>query len=96
MTYRNKKLLNLAKDAPCMHCGASDGTVVAAHSNQQRDGKGMGIKAQDYRIAFLCSICHHQVDQGFMWNKEEKKSVWEDAHRKSIGWLFENDHLVVR
>ena len=38
--YRNKKLLEVVREAPCMHCGAQDGTVVAAHSNQLKDGKG--------------------------------------------------------
>jgi hypothetical protein len=96
MTYRNKKLLEAVREAPCMHCGAQDGTVVAAHSNQQRDGKGMGIKASDYRIAALCHICHFQLDQGLLWNKEQRREVWEDAHRKTMGWLFDNDIISVR
>jgi hypothetical protein len=28
-------------------------------------------------------------------SKEERVEMWEDAHRKTIGWLFENDHLKV-
>jgi len=36
--YRNKSLLEIARSFPCTHCGAIDGTVVAAHSNQLRDG----------------------------------------------------------
>lgn len=28
MMYRSKKLLEAVRDAPCMHCGAQDGTVV--------------------------------------------------------------------
>ena len=94
--YRNKKLLESVREAPCMNCGAQDGTVVASHSNQLRDGKGKGIKANDYRIAALCHICHHQIDQGFLLNREEKKMAWEDAHRRTIGWLFENGIIVVR
>jgi hypothetical protein len=23
-------------------------------------------------------------------SKEERTELWEDAHRKTIGWLFEN------
>ena len=43
--YRSKKLLDYAKECPmCFGCGEpNDGSVVAAHSNQQRDGKGMGF-----------------------------------------------------
>ena len=79
-----------------MHCGARDGTVVAAHSNQQRDGKGMGIKAHDYRIAALCYTCHAKVDQGMGWSKEERKEQWEEAHRKTIGWLFDEGLLTLQ
>ena len=89
-------MLRAVRDAYCMHCGADDGTIVAAHSNQLRDGKGKGIKAHDYRIAALCHICHHQIDQGTAWNKAEKREVWESAHRNTIGWLFENDLLTVK
>ena len=62
--------------------------MVAAHSNQLRDGKGKGIKAHDYRIAALCYRCHADLDQGSKMSKEERKEVWEEAHRKSIGELF--------
>ena len=69
--------------------------MVAAHSNQQRDGKGMGIKSHDYRIAALCFTCHANIDQGQRLNKEERKAVWDEAHRRTIGWLFDRGHLIV-
>ena len=87
--YRNQKLLEAVRGSPCQNCGTSDGTVVAAHSNQLRDGKGRGLKAHDYRIAALCFTCHANVDQG-MLSREEKREIWEESHRKTIGWLFEN------
>jgi hypothetical protein len=96
MMYRNKALLEAVRDCPCQHCGAQNGTVVAAHSNQLRDGKGKGIKAHDYRIAALCSICHHQLDQGFLWDKAQKREVFEEAHRKTVGWLFENGLIELK
>lgn len=98
MNYRNKKLLQLARECPfCMHCRkVNQGDVVAAHSNQLRDGKGMGIKAHDYRIAYLCNTCHMEIDQGHRFEKAEKERIWEQCHRKTIGWLFENDHLEVK
>lgn len=90
MIYRNKQLLQLAQYAPvCMSCGKiNQGDVVAAHSNQLRDGKGTGIKAHDFRIAYLCHSCHMDIDQGRQMNKAEKQEAWEEAHRKSIEWLF--------
>lgn len=89
--YRNKKLTDAARLLPCQHCGTSDGTVVAAHSNQLRDGKGRGIKAHDYRIASLCYKCHADLDQGAKMSKQERVDMWEDAHRKTIGLFFEQE-----
>lgn len=93
--YRNKKLLEIVRQCPCQICGAEDGTVVAAHSNQLRDGKGKGIKAHDYRIAALCYKCHMELDQGNSLTKQQKFYDWDEAHRKTIGWLFENDYLKI-
>ncbi len=96
MIYRNKKLLELVRQSPCQTCGNQDGTVVAAHSNQLRDGKGRGIKAHDYRIAALCYSCHMELDQGKSLDKAERVEIWEEAHRKTIAWLFENNYLELR
>ena len=87
--YRNKKLLEAARLLPCQHCGVSDGTVVAAHSNQLRDGKGRGLKAHDYRIASLCYSCHMELDQGTKMDKAQRVEMWEEAHRKTLGQFFE-------
>ena len=95
MIYRNKRLLEIARNFPCQHCGIDDGTVVAAHSNQLRDGKGKGIKASDFRIASLCFKCHAELDQGKNLSKQERLEMWEEAHRKTIGLLFDNGHLQV-
>jgi hypothetical protein len=95
MLYRNKTLLELVRNFPCQHCLIQDGTVVAAHSNQLRDGKGRGIKANDYRIAALCYRCHMELDQGKDLSKLERVEMWEEAHRKTIGLLFDNGNLKV-
>lgn len=95
MIYRNKKLLEAARELPCQHCGVQDGTVVAAHSNQLRDGKGRGIKAHDFRIAALCYRCHADLDQGSKMSKDERKEVWEEAHRKTLGEFFLRDIIAV-
>ena len=95
MIYRNKKLLEIIRQSPCQHCDVENGTIVAAHSNQLRDGKGRSIKAHDYRIAALCYKCHMALDQGAKLSKEERTEMWEEAHRKTIGWLFETGRLDV-
>ena len=94
--YRNKKLLEIVRISPCQNCGKQDGTVCAAHSNQLRDGKGRSLKAHDFRVAALCFCCHSKLDQGLSLSKAERVELWEEAHRKTIGWLFENGYLDVK
>ena len=94
--YRNKKLLEIVRESPCQHCGIQDGTIVAAHSNQLRDGKGRGLKSSDARIAALCYRCHSDLDQGKSLSKDQRVEMWESAHRATIGWLFENGHIVIK
>lgn len=62
MNYRNKKLTQSAKHESCVSCGANDGTIVWAHSNLSRHGKGMGMKAHDLFGAYLCNNCHQKYD----------------------------------
>lgn len=73
MTYRNPRLLLLARDQACVACGRSDGTVVAAHSNLGEHGKGMSMKAHDGMTAWLCMRCHRELDQGSVMTKAERR-----------------------
>ena len=93
--YRNKRLLELCRELPCQVCGRVDGTVCAAHSNQQRDGKGTSIKAHDYRVAAMCMSCHHSIDNGNKLSRDERREIWELAHRLTIGYMFEHDMIGV-
>jgi len=95
LNYRNSKLTEVVRQLPCQQCGIQDGTVVAAHSNQLRDGKGKGIKSSDAMIAALCYNCHHELDQGLHMSKQERIDFWEQAHRKTIKFLIENEYLIV-
>lgn len=66
--YRNQALLDLAQGEECLlrvpkYCQGGTDTTVASHSNRLRDGKGKGIKAHDWAIAFGCSGCHWFIDQ---------------------------------
>ncbi len=89
MTYRSKKLLENARDRACVLCG-SVGTTVAAHSNSLAHGRGMGHKAPEYYVAYLCQSCHDTVDGrhgGF--TKEEKRGMWLDAFVKTVAIWFD-------
>lgn len=92
MNWRSEKLLVAVRTLPCtwpLPHQCMHGTVVAGHSNQLRDGKGKGIKAHDYRVAALCFTAHHECDQGSQLNKQERLDAWEDAHRATVGLMFE-------
>ncbi|KXK51042.1 MAG: hypothetical protein UZ13_02077 [Chloroflexi bacterium OLB13] len=71
---------------PCQRCGKT-GTQVS-HSNQLRDGKGMGLKVYPWRVAALCPECHVEIDSGARLSKEERREAWEEAHRRTVGELF--------
>lgn len=96
MNWRSEKLLKACRKLACQHCGADNGTVVAAHSNWLRDGKARSMKAHDYRVAALCYTCHMELDQGSKMSKAERMEMWEEAHRKTIGQLFEQGLVVVK
>ena len=91
--YRNPQLLKLAKDAPCAIC-CSYGTTVSAHSNLLEHGKGMGRKADDCYIAFLCQKCHSRIDQG-AGTYLEKKQEWFEAMAKTYHWLMTHNYLII-
>jgi len=81
---RNGAILEACRELPCQHCGAQDGTVVSAHSNQSKHGKGRGIKASDIYVAALCARCHSSLDQGYHLDKQQKVDMWDKAHAKTV------------
>ena len=73
--YRNPKILRAANGRPCSYCGLNHGTTVAAHSNRMEDGKGVGLKAHDCFVAFLCATCHTEYDTGIMPQHEFNRAM---------------------
>lgn len=59
-------------------------SVVPCHSNQQKDGKGMGLKASDEKTVPGCAWCHHQLDQGTLLAKGERREYFDDAYRRWV------------
>lgn len=96
-TYRNPKILKHARGQACQNCGAQDETIVAAHSNQAKHGKGAGNKAHDIFVAYLCHRCHAWLDQGTgfdptgIWGQEwqEKRDMFNSA-------MFKTQILLLR
>ena len=85
---RSPKLLRACRLMACQYCGADDGTVCAAHSNQSVHNKAKGIKADDFAVAALCHTCHYDVDQGRTLSRAERVKLWTDAHRKTVRELI--------
>jgi len=44
----------------------------------------------------LCHQCHHMIDNDKSLDKHDRIAAWEEAHRKTIGWLFTNNHLEIK
>jgi hypothetical protein len=57
-------------------------TVVPCHSNQQKHGKGMGIKARDIFTVPGCFNCHYNYDQGRDLDKAQRYEIWDRAYRQ--------------
>jgi hypothetical protein len=96
LNYRNKKLLEAVRQLPCQVCGIEDGTIVAAHSNQLRHGKGKSIKAHDWAIAAMCHTCHTQIDQGGLYDKQTRFGLWDRAFERTLHLLWERGIIEVR
>lgn len=82
--WRCRRLLDEARHHSCQApgCGGSEG-VVAAHSNQGRHGKGLGIKAHDCFVGFMCHWCHVYVDCSSA-PIADRTAVWRGAFERSV------------
>ena len=76
-------------------CNGNPETTVAAHSNELRHGKGMGIKAHDCFIAWACNSCHAEIDQGKM-DKETKQYYWQRGFERTLLAMMLDEILVIK
>lgn len=79
----DKRMLEACRGQECFLnipgvCRGETETVVPAHSNQGRHGKGMGIKADDKYTIPACRSCHEWLDVG-MATKQEKDAAFDWA-----------------
>lgn len=90
------KLKAAAKNYDCVLCGRHREYTVPAHSNALAHGRGVAKKTPDYFIAYLCGVCHDQVDgrAGGM-SKEEKRAMWNEAYARTVGIWFRDGLIVV-
>ena len=98
MTYRNRKLLDLAHDAPCfldlgtVLCGRD--AAVPCHSDMLRHGRGVGHKSSDVYAIPGCPACHAVFTRA-RWGRSGYEAIWRDGFEKYVLWLWENEKIKV-
>lgn len=97
MTYRNRQLLDLARELPCTIelPGCVRENTVPSHSNRQKHGKGMSEKAADVYFAASCPHCHFEIDHGKTLSREERQEAWQRGFERTILLLWERRLVVV-
>jgi hypothetical protein len=108
MIYRNRKLLDLShriNDCQFRLPGCQRYSVDGcepAHSNQQKHGKGKGIKAADDQHVASCPWCHRVYDgqRGFVLPREEANQLFDEARTRTFmlyekeGWLDQVGYTI--
>lgn len=94
IVFRSESLRRAVASLECMHCGL-EGSTQASHSNQSRDGRGMGHKSSDACLAALCFVCHNEADYSHKLSREDKIELWDNAYRKTVRALIERGLLIV-
>jgi hypothetical protein len=97
--YRDRKLLDLARGAPCMLripdvCNNDPATTVACHSNNITHGHGTSCKAHDCYFSLGCSACHSALDQG-AYNRSDKDYWFQRGMERTWLWLWETGRVQV-
>jgi hypothetical protein len=97
MTYRNRKLLDLMREAPC--ClqlgvpGCGNFPSVACHSDMLYHGRGVGHKSHDCLAVPGCPACHESFQR--RWLGEGYSAAWAAAMSRWLVWAFENGKIGV-
>jgi hypothetical protein len=95
--YRNRKILAHAMGQCCTMnlegvCNYDQATTVAAHSGLPEDGKGMGMKGDDFAIAYMCFSCHGvydgRIEPDLPFEREFLIAEFHKAMKKTLRILF--------
>jgi hypothetical protein len=91
---RLPKLLSSAEGQACANCGSMVG-VVAAHCNDL-EFKGIGRKAPDALVAFLCVRCHDICDgRAGGLALAEKRAIWDRSFKRTVVRWFQSGIVKV-
>lgn len=93
MTHRNRKLLDLCHEAPCMLrlgvVGCGNHPSVPAHSDMLRHGRGSGHKSHDCMAVPGCPECHAKFTRAGL-GRDGYELAWLTAHEAWTLWLWVN------
>lgn len=99
MTYRNRKLLNVAHDAPCMlrlgANGCGNNASVPCHSDALEHGRGVGHKSHDCLAVPGCPACHAAFTRAAL-GRDGYQDAWMSAITRYWVWLWTEGRVVVK
>lgn len=75
----------------CVRCNAYG--VQWAHRNY---GKAMSKKVSPDQTAALCGVCHHEIDNGKVFNLEERRAIMDAAIVETHRRLYEAGLLQLK
>jgi len=92
-TQRDRKLLDVAHEAPCMlqlgvkGCGTHPS--VPCHSDMLAHGRGAGLKSHDALAVPGCPACHTAFTRKRL-GKEGYLVAWANGMARYLVWLWKN------
>jgi len=93
---RSKKITNYARGQNCTLktpvCNNDRETVVACHAPSEV--KGMGLKSDDFWVAFGCSECHSFLDTN-QGTEAERLTYWFRGINRTLKILFSEGVIKV-
>lgn len=102
MNYRSRPLLDLAHrvnycqlQLPGVCETYSANGCEPAHSNSQRHGKAMSLKAHDFFHCPACHSCHVELDQGRKFSKEQKAEFFMAGWERTMAYYFREGWIGV-
>lgn len=97
MTFRSRKLLDLAHGMPCLakfpHACTAHLGVEPMHSDSQLFGRGHGHKSADWAFAAGCHQAHVDLDT---FDRETKHAEWLRAYIATTDYLWTNELIAVK
>ena len=91
-TYKSEKWKDAVRSLECcVMCGKYG--VQVAHRNQ---GKGMGLKVDDCLTAALCPECHHEIDNGKQYTREDRRELMDNMILRTIVELVHRGIIGVK